>query len=98
MVVPRPLLYKRDALRSATLPDRAREERRQVDKHFSEPAEVKVKGGEVVVDCPDGKSTAFTPEAALKTAQRLGDMAVEAIIERGQAEAEATKPSTDDKR
>jgi hypothetical protein len=58
-----------------------------VTKHFSEAAEVKVDKGEVVVDCPDGESTAFTPEAALETAQRLGDMAVEAIIKRGQADA-----------
>lgn len=64
-------------------------------KHFSEPAEVKVSDGEVVVDCPDGESSAFTPEAALETAQRLGDMAVEAIIERGQAEA--AKSSVDEK-
>jgi hypothetical protein len=64
-----------------------------VTKHFSEAAEVKVDKGEVVVDCPDGESTAFTPEAALETAQRLGDMAVEAIIERGQADA--AKSSTD---
>ena len=61
-------------------------------KHFSEAANVKLDDGEVVVDCPDGESTGFTPEAALETAQRLGDMAVEAIIERGRAGTEAAKP------
>lgn len=79
------------ARRSTTVPDRPREERCEMGKHYSEAAEVKIEGGEVVVDCPDGESSAFTPEAALKTAQRLGDMAVEAIIERGRAEA-ATPP------
>ena len=54
-------------------------------KSFDEPASVKVEGGEVVVDCPDGVTSAWTPEAALKTAQALGDKAVEAIIERGRA-------------
>ncbi len=66
-----------------------------MDKHFSEAANVKVEAGEVVVDCPDGGSTGFTPEAALETARRLGDMAVEAIIERGRAGTEAAKPAAD---
>ena len=64
-------------------------------KHFSEAADVKVAGGEVVVDCPDGESTGFTPEAALETARRLGDMAVEVIIERGRAGTAAATPDAD---
>ena len=54
---------------------------------FHKPADVKVEGGQVIVDCPDGEVSAWTPEAALATAQALGDKAVEAIVERGRSEA-----------
>jgi hypothetical protein len=60
-----------------------------MDKVFSEPAEVNLADGQVVVDCEDGGRTKFTPEAALETAHRLGDKAVEAIVDRGRAEEAA---------
>ncbi|HEX8382121.1 MAG TPA: hypothetical protein VF592_01965 [Sphingomonas sp.] len=63
-------------------------------KRLNKAAEVKVSDGDVVVKCPEGEDAVFTPEAALQTAQRLGDKAVEAIIDRGRVDA--AKPTAEE--
>lgn len=45
---------------------------------FDEPSHVEAVDGEVVVDGPDGVAVSLTPDAAMATADRLADAAVEA--------------------
>jgi hypothetical protein len=56
-------------------------------KRYDEPATARVENGEVFVDCVDGDTTVFTPEAALETARRVEQAAVEVIVERGRDSA-----------
>lgn len=57
-------------------------------KRYAEPATARAEKGEVFVDCADGDTTVFTPEAALETARRVEHAAVEVIVDRGVASAE----------
>lgn len=45
---------------------------------FSEPSEVSIEQGEVIVEGPDGVAVTFTPDAAEETARRLAEAAAEA--------------------
>jgi hypothetical protein len=56
-------------------------------KRYAEPATARAENGEVFVDCADGDTTVFTPEAALETARRVEHAAVEVIVDRGVASA-----------
>jgi hypothetical protein len=47
-------------------------------KLFTEPSEVHVIDGEVIVDGPDGAHYSTTPQAAAKTSARLLEAAVRA--------------------
>ena len=58
-------------------------------KPHSEPAQVDRVDGEILVDGPDGMTSSLTPEAALKTARRLEEKAVEAIVARHGGEEDA---------
>ena len=49
---------------------------------FDEPTEVSAKGGEVILDGPDGVDVKLTPAAARETSNRLWDGAAKA---KGQA-------------
>lgn len=51
-------------------------------KPHETPAKVDRVDGEILVDGPDGMTTSLTPEAALQTAKRLEEKAVEAIVAR----------------
>lgn len=51
-------------------------------KPYDKPANVTRVDDEILIDGPDGMTTSMTPEAALKTARRLEDKAVEAIVAR----------------
>lgn len=51
-------------------------------KPHDKPAKVERVDDEVLIDGPDGMTASLTPEAALKTAQRLEQKAIEAIIAR----------------
>lgn len=44
----------------------------------SEPSEVTVEEGEVIVEGPDGVAVTLSPEAAEETARRLAEAAAEA--------------------
>lgn len=46
------------------------------------PREVFHEKGEVIIDGPDGTVISMTPEAALRTAGRLDDAALGALLER----------------
>ncbi|MCK8455790.1 hypothetical protein [Sphingomonas faeni] len=48
----------------------------------SQPRDVFQECGEVIIDGPDGTVIAMTPEAALRTAGRLDDAALEALLAR----------------
>lgn len=64
-------------------------------KPHDKAAEVTRVDGEILIDGPDGMTTSLTPEAALKTARRLEDKAVEAIIaQHGGEEEDATDRPT----
>ena len=50
----------------------------------AEPRDVFHENGEVVIDGPDGAVIAMTPEAALRTAGRLNEAALDELIARAQ--------------
>jgi hypothetical protein len=49
---------------------------------YSEASDVRAKGGEVLVNGPDGVDVALTPEAAEETGNRLMENALEAAGQR----------------
>ncbi|RXD07215.1 hypothetical protein EQZ23_03870 [Sphingomonas sp. UV9] len=51
---------------------------------FAEPRDVFHENGEVVIDGPNGGVIAMTPEAALRTAGRLDEAALDELIARAQ--------------
>ncbi|MES3152677.1 hypothetical protein [Sphingomonas faeni] len=51
---------------------------------YSEPRNVFHEQGEVIIDGPDGTVIAMTPEAALRTAGRLDEAALDELIARAQ--------------
>ena len=55
---------------------------------FDEATKVSAKGGEVILDGPDGVDVKLTPEAARETSTRLWDGAAKA---KGQRDAGKTK-------
>jgi hypothetical protein len=48
---------------------------------FSDPSNVSSEHGEVIMDGPDGVAVSLTPDAALETAERLFEVAVQATGE-----------------
>ena len=52
------------------------------------PAEVEQVADEVLIDGPDGAVSSFTPEAALQTANRIEQAAVDALLARPWVEAD----------
>lgn len=50
------------------------------------PRDVFHEHGEVTIDGPDGVVISMTPEAALRTAGRLDNAALEALLERAQSD------------
>ncbi len=66
-----------------------------MSKPHDKPSKVTSAEGEVLIDGPDGMTSSMTPEAALETARRLGDVAVDAIIERGQHGADGKADQAD---
>ena len=57
-------------------------------KVYDSPSDVSAIGEEVQLDGPDGVAVSLTPEAALKTASRIDDAAVEALLSK---HAQSTK-------
>ncbi|KQM46679.1 hypothetical protein ASE69_16055 [Sphingomonas sp. Leaf208] len=55
----------------------------------AEPRDVFHENGEVVIDGPDGAVIAMTPEAALQTAGRLNEAALDELIARAQRSGDA---------
>ncbi|RKE53108.1 hypothetical protein [Sphingomonas sp. PP-CC-1A-547] len=55
----------------------------------TEPRDVFHEDGEVVIDGPDGAVIAMTPEAALRTAGRLDEAALDELIARAQRSGDA---------
>ncbi len=53
----------------------------------SQPRDVFHENGEVIIDGPDGAVIAMTPEAALRTAGRLDEAALDELIARAQQDA-----------
>ena len=53
----------------------------------AEPRDVFHENGEVIIDGPDGTIIAMTPEAALRTAGRLDEAALDELIARAQTDA-----------
>lgn len=62
------------------------------DKIYDEASKVEAEDGEVLVDGPDGVAISLTPDAAIKTSDRLLDGAVTA---RGQQMARERRPKID---
>ncbi len=54
----------------------------------AQPRDVFHENGEVIIDGPDGTAISMTPEAALRTAGRLDEAALDELIARAQAEAD----------
>lgn len=54
----------------------------------AQPRDVFHENGEVIIDGPDGTVISMTPEAALRTAGRLDEAALDEFIARAQAEAD----------
>jgi hypothetical protein len=54
----------------------------------AQPRDVFHENGEVIIDGPDGTVISMTPEAALRTAGRLDEAALDELIARAQAEAD----------
>ncbi len=52
------------------------------------PRDVFHENGEVIIDGPDGTVISMTPEAALRTAGRLDEAALDELIARAQADAD----------
>ena len=52
-----------------------------------EPRDVFHENGEVIIDGPNGAVIAMTPEAALRTAGRLDEAALDELIARAQEQA-----------
>jgi hypothetical protein len=50
----------------------------------AQPRDVFHENGEVIIDGPDGTVIAMTPEAALRTAGRLDEAALDELIARAQ--------------
>ena len=50
----------------------------------AQPRDVFHENGEVIIDGPDGAVIAMTPEAALRTAGRLDEAALDELIARAQ--------------
>ena len=50
---------------------------------FTEPSEVIVEEGEVIVEGPDGVAVTLSPDAAEETARRLVEAAAEARRQKG---------------
>ena len=50
----------------------------------AQPRDVFHENGEVIIDGPDGEIIAMTPEAALRTAGRLDEAALDELIARAQ--------------
>ena len=64
-----------------------------MEKVYDTPGEVKVEGGNIALEGPDGIGVLLTPEAALETSDRLLDGATEAHGKRvREAENEANHP------
>jgi predicted phosphoribosyltransferase len=59
-----------------------------MDEAHDTPSEVTRVDGVVIVDGPDGVATTMTPKAALETAQRLTDQAIEALVANDTAPAD----------
>ncbi|RMB36212.1 hypothetical protein C8J47_1743 [Sphingomonas sp. PP-F2F-G114-C0414] len=57
-----------------------------------QPRDVFQEEGEVIIDGPGGAVIAMTPEAALRTAGRLDDAALEALIARARTSVEPMQP------
>ncbi len=53
----------------------------------AEPRDAFHENGEVIIDGPDGTVISMTPEAALRTAGRLDEAALDELIARAQLEA-----------
>ncbi len=51
----------------------------------AQPRDVSHEHGEVIIDGPDGTVISMTPEAALRTAGRLDEAALDELIARAQA-------------
>ena len=53
----------------------------------AEPRDVFHETGEVIIDAPDGTIISMTPEAALRTAGRLDEAALDELVARAQLAA-----------
>lgn len=53
----------------------------------AEPRDVFHENGEVIIDGPDGTIISMTPEAALRTAGRLDEAALDELVARAQLAA-----------
>jgi hypothetical protein len=65
------------------------------DKVYTEPSKVEAKGGNVIVDGPDGVAVRLTPEAAVETSDRLLWGAAEAQGQRVAKARDAKRLTTD---
>ncbi len=65
-------------------------------KPYADPSHVQARGGEVIVDGPDGVAVAFTPDAAAETSDRLLHAAVQAAGQNVEAKRRADEQRTRD--